>query len=204
MAWHTLYLVGNIKWNYGYIKLGHGKNIYKVDSFTEKPGLNKAKEYLKEGNYVWNAGMFIFSLKVMDEAFKKYLPKQYELLSRDLKNFEKVEPISIDYGVMEKANNIYCIPGSFGWDDVGSYLALERIYPMDKNKNVIENKDVVTIDTKQTIIKGTNKKLIATLGVSNLVIVETDDVILVADKDKVSDIKEVIKDLENKKLDKYI
>lgn len=190
--------------NYGYIKLGKGEEIYKVDSFKEKPKLELAKQYLKEGNYVWNAGMFVFSLSSMLEAFKIYLPKQHKILTNDLNDFIKVDAISIDYGVMEKANNIHCIPGDFGWDDVGSFLALERICPMDKNKNVIENKDVVTIDTKQTIIKGTNKKLIATLGVSNLVIVETDDVILVADKDKVSDIKEVIKDLENKKLDKYI
>ena len=187
---------------YGYIKLGNGKDIYKVDSFKEKPSLEVAKSYLKEGGYVWNAGMFIFTIKTMDEAFKKYLPKQYEIISKDTSKFNEVESISIDYGIMEKADNIFSIPGDFGWDDVGSYLALERINPMDKDNNVIQNKDTVTLDTKGTIIKGTNKKLIATLGVSDLVIVETDDVILVADKNKTGDIKKLLEEVKKQNQEK--
>jgi mannose-1-phosphate guanylyltransferase len=187
---------------YGYIKLGNGKDIYKVDSFKEKPSLEVAKSYLKEGGYVWNAGMFIFTIKTMDEAFKKYLPKQYEIISKDTSRFSEVESISIDYGIMEKADNIFSIPGDFGWDDVGSYLALERINPMDKDNNVIQNKDTVTSDTKGTIIKGTDKKLIATLGVSDLVIVETDDVILVADKNKTGDIKKLLEEVKKQNQEK--
>ncbi len=187
---------------YGYIKLGNGKGIYKVDGFKEKPQLEVAKQYLKDGGYVWNAGMFIFSIKTMDEAFQKFLPKQYEIISKDTSRFNEVESISIDYGVMEKADNIYCTPGDFGWDDVGSFLALERINPMDKNENVIQNKDVVTLDTKGTIIKGTNKKLIATYGVNDLIIVETDDVILVADKNKTSDMKKLIEEVKKQNSNK--
>lgn len=187
---------------YGYIKLGNGKDIYKVDSFKEKPSLEIAKSYLKEGGYVWNAGMFIFTIKTMDEAFKKYLPIQYEIISKDTSRFNEVESISIDYGIMEKADNIFSIPGDFGWDDVGSYLALERINPMDKDNNVIQNKDTVTLDTKGTIIKGTDKKLIATLGVSDLVIVETDDVILVADKNKTGDIKKLLEEVKKQHSEK--
>ena len=187
---------------YGYIKLGKGESIYKVDGFKEKPQLEVAKQYLKDGGYVWNAGMFIFSIKTMDEAFQKYLPKQYEIISKDASRFAEVESISIDYGVMEKADNIYCIPGDFGWDDVGSYLALERINPMDKNENVIQNKDTVTVDSKGNIIRGTNKKLIATVGVSDLVIVETDDVILVADKNKAGDIKKLLEEVKKQNPEK--
>lgn len=187
---------------YGYIKLGKGQDIYKVDGFKEKPQLEVAKQYLKDGGFVWNAGMFIFSIKVMDEAFKKFLPKQYEIISKDTSKFEQVESISIDYGVMEKADNIFCIPGDFGWDDVGSYLALERINPMDKDNNVIQNKDTVTLDSKGNIIRGTNKKLIATLGVSDLVIVETDDVILVADKNKTGDIKKLLEEVKKQNPEK--
>ena len=187
---------------YGYIKLGKGESIYKVDGFKEKPQLEVAKQYLKDGGYVWNAGMFIFSIKTMDEAFQKYLPKQYEIISKDTSRFAEVESISIDYGVMEKADNIYCIPGDFGWDDVGSYLALERINPMDKNENVIQNKDTVTVDSKGNIIRGTNKKLIATVGVSDLVIVETDDVILVADKNKAGDIKKLLEEVKKQNPEK--
>lgn len=187
---------------YGYIKLGNGKDIYKVDSFKEKPSLEVAKSYLEEGGYVWNAGMLIFTIKTMDEAFKKYLPKQYEIISKDTSRFNEVESISIDYGIMEKTDNIFSIPGDFGWDDVGSYLALERINPMDKDNNVIQNKDTVTLDTKGTIIKGTDKKLIATLGVSDLVIVETDDVILVADKNKTGDIKKLLEEVKKQNQEK--
>lgn len=189
---------------YGYIKLAEGKDVYKVNRFVEKPDLETAKKYLKEGDYVWNAGMFIFNMKVMDEAFKKYLPKQYEILTKNLKDFPNVEKISIDYGVMEKADNIYVVPGNFGWDDVGSWLALERINKQDKNNNTLLNDDCVLIDSKNVTIKGTNKKLIATVGMDNVVIVETDDVIAVLNKDKVSDIKSVIKELENQNKKKYL
>lgn len=189
---------------YGYIKLSDSNKVSKVNRFVEKPNLEKAKEYLNEGDYVWNAGMFIFSLKNIDKAFKTYLPNQYDILSKDTSKFNDVEPISIDYGIMEKANNIYCVKGDFGWDDVGSWLSLERNNVQDKNGNTVLNKDVILLDSTNNIIKGKNNKLIATLGVNDLVIVEDDDVILIAKKDKVSNIKEIIKTLKEEKKDKYI
>ena len=190
---------------YGYIHLGSPiEDIYKVDKFVEKPNLEKAKEYLNEGNYVWNAGMFIFTIKNIDLAFKTYMKNQYDILTKDLTKFDQVESISIDYGIMEKASNIYVIPGDFAWDDVGSWLALERINGVDNNGNTILNKDTISIETNNTTIKGDNDKLIITLGVDNLIVVESNDVILVANKDKISDIKQVIADIKNKNLDKYI
>lgn len=190
---------------YGYIHLGEkNEHLYKVDKFVEKPNLEKAKEYLNEGMYIWNAGMFIFTIKNIDKAFKTYMKNQYDILSNDISKFEYVESVSIDYGIMEKANNIYVIPGDFGWDDVGSWLALERINGTDANGNTILNKDVEIYQTKRTTIKGDNDKLIITLGVDNLIVVESDDVILVANKDKINDIKQVIADIKSKKLDKYI
>lgn len=189
---------------YGYIKLGNGKDIYKVNRFVEKPNLETAKKYLSEGGYVWNAGMFIFNMKDMDEAFKKYLPEQHKILTNNIKDFDKVESISVDYGIMEKADNIYVIPGDFGWDDVGSWLALERINKKDNKNNVLLNKDCILIDSENVTIKGTDKKLIATVGMKDVVIVETDDVIAVLSKEKVSDIKSVIQKLKEEKKDKYL
>ncbi len=177
---------------YGYIQLEKSNNeIHKVISFKEKPCKEVAEQYLKEGNYVWNGGMFIFSIKTMDTAFKTYMPKQYEILSKDVSRFAEVEAISIDYGVMEHANNIYCIPGELGWDDVGSWMALERVFGKDKDGNTILNKNVRMVNTTNTTIKGTNKKVIATLGVENLVIVETDEAIMIANKDAIGDIKKL-------------
>ena len=189
---------------YGYIHLGEKKEIYKVDKFVEKPNLEKAIEYLNEGKYVWNAGMFIFTIKNVDKAFQKYMPNQYEILSKDTARFSEVESISIDYGIMEKANNIYVLDGDFGWDDVGSWLALERINGADENGNTVLNNDTEVYETKNTTIKGNNDKLIITLGVDNLIVVESDNVILVASKDKISDIKKVISNLKEDKKEKYI
>ncbi|HBF68462.1 MAG TPA: mannose-1-phosphate guanylyltransferase [Firmicutes bacterium] len=190
---------------YGYIHLGEQKgNLYKVNRFVEKPNLEKAIEYLNDGNYVWNAGMFIFTIKNIDNAFKAYMKKQYDILSKDTSKFSEVDSISIDYGIMEKANNIYVIPGDFGWDDVGSWLAIERINGVDNNSNTILNKDTVTLETTRTTVKGDNDKLIITLGVDNLIVVESNDVILVASKDKISDIKKVIATLKEQGKDKFI
>ncbi len=189
---------------YGYIQLGQGNDVKKVTRFAEKPALEIAKQYLKEGNYVWNAGMFIFTLKNMERALQRYLPKQYEILSKDISRFNEVESISIDYGVMERADNIYCVPGSFGWNDVGNWGALEEVYKKDSNGNCLLNKDTVTIDSEGVTIKGTNKKLIATMGLKNVVIVETEDAIMVINKDKLSDIKKIRTELIKDKLDKYL
>ena len=189
---------------YGYIKISDDQEISKVAEFKEKPTIEVAKQYVESGNYLWNAGMFIFTIKSIDNAFKKYMPNQHMLLTESLDNFPKVESISIDYGIMEKADNVYCIKGDFAWDDVGSWNALKRINGEDENQNTILNDKTVLVNSTNVTIKGTNKKLITGVGLKDIVIVETDDVILVANKNELSDIKKLTAKIKEKQLDKYL
>ena len=189
---------------YGYIKISDDQEISKVAEFKEKPTIEIAKRYVKSGNYLWNAGMFIFTIKSIDNAFKKYMSNQHKLLTESLDNFPKVESISIDYGIMEKADNVYCIKGDFAWDDVGSWNALKRINGEDENQNTILNDKTVLVNSTNVTIKGTNKKLITGVGLKDIVIVETDDVILVANKNELSDIKKLTAKIKEKQLDEYL
>ena len=189
---------------YGYIKISDSQEISKVAEFKEKPTIEVAKRYIESGNYLWNAGMFIFTIKSIDNAFKKYMPNQHMLLTESLDNFAKVESISIDYGIMEKADNDYCITGDFAWDDVGSWNALKRINGEDENQNTILNDKTVLVNSTNVTIKGTNKKLITGVGLKDIVIVETDDVILVANKNELSDIKKLTAKIKEKQLDEYL
>ena len=191
---------------YGYIKFMKETkrgNAYKVDRFVEKPSIEKAREYLETGEYLWNAGMFVWKISTILALFEQHLPDMKKGLDKIgeavgstdqdevLKAvFPELESISIDYGIMEKAQNIYTIPGDFGWDDVGSWLAVERIRALDDDNNVIAG-NVVTVDTKDCIIEGSDK-LIAAVGLKDTVIVDTKDAILICDKSSTADIKKVL------------
>ncbi len=203
--------------DYGYIKYDNlsNDNVLKVLKFVEKPNLQKAKQYLNDGNYLWNSGMFIWQSEAIKEAFQKYMPKQYAQMEhlRRLRHkhrflsykhgYSKLENISIDYGVMEKADNVYTIRGDFGWDDVGSWLALSRVFGKDENKNTCLG-NIFTYNSYNSIISS-EKPLIVTNGVSDLIIVATNDVVLVSTKDDIHNIKELLKAMKEKKgLDDYI
>lgn len=198
---------------YGYINFTKGEsfkdsaNVYEVLRFVEKPNLEKAKEYLTSGQYLWNSGMFVWKASTILKNFKEYLPEIYEGLQKIgesigtkkyeevlKKEFSNLPSESIDYGIMEKAKNIYVIPGNFGWDDVGSWLSLERINKTNQDGNVI-NGNVISIRTKNSIIQG-NEKLIATIGLEDIVIVDTDDVTLICHKDNTQEVKEIISNLK--------
>lgn len=203
---------------YGYIKFnpqvkeGHA---YAVDRFVEKPAIELAKEYLKSKEYLWNSGMFVWKVSTILSNFQKYMPdtwsglkniqkfigldKQEEILER---NFSEFEPISIDYGIMEKAEKIYILPGEFGWDDVGSWLAVGRIRASDEYGNVADG-DIITIDCKNTIIQG-NKKLIAAIGIQDLIIIDTEDATLICNKENTADIKKVLEYLKESSRNEYI
>lgn len=196
---------------YGYINFGEAKednnNVYQVERFVEKPNLELAKSYLNSGKYLWNSGMFVWKASTILTQFEKYLPKMYEGLIRIeesihtegeevvlQKEFSEFQSESIDYGIMEKANNIYTLPGSFGWDDVGSWLALERFNSSNEDGNVVQG-NVISINTKNAIIQG-SEKLIATIGIENLIIVDTEDAMLICAKDSTQDVKKVIENLK--------
>lgn len=198
---------------YGYINYGQANfsekysNVYKVEKFVEKPNLEKAKEYLESGNYIWNSGMFVWKASTILKNIQEFMKDTYQGLM-DIKDaigkntyddviydrFYRFKSESIDYGIMEKASNIYTIPGTFGWDDVGSWLALERISKTNEYGNSVTG-NVITINTENSIISGTNK-LIAVVGVEDLIIVDTEDAILICSKECTQDVKKVIENLK--------
>lgn len=196
---------------YGYIEVDNNNlNIpTKALAFKEKPNLELARTYFNSGNYLWNSGMFIFTYNTILEAFKKYSLKHYEVSLEldkliDTNNgvitankvrdiFMKFEKKSIDYAVMEKANNIVVIPSSFGWNDVGSYLAFDELFTKDENNNVIYNVKSITIDsTNNIIISQDDKHNINLLGINNMVIVITKENLLIIPKDRCQEIKKIL------------
>lgn len=198
---------------YGYIKYvsGSGRNgVYRVERFVEKPDIETARGYLREGTYLWNSGMFIWKASTILTNISMYMPVLSERLmpiveAYDTPHFGKVleerfpalPTESIDYGIMEKAEHIFTIPGSFGWDDVGSWLALERINHTDADGNLFAG-DVVSVATRNCTVSG-GKKLIATLGLEDIVIVDTPDALLVCDKNSTQDIKKILAELREQK-----
>lgn len=194
---------------YGYIKFNSTEMLgraFAVDRFVEKPDLETAKEYLATEQYLWNSGMFIWKVSTILKNLEQYLPETYAGLQRIRdaigtenernvleREFEAFRSESIDYGIMEKAQNIYILSGAFGWDDVGSWLAVERIRQSNEFGNVITG-NAITVDTKNTIIQG-DKKLIATVGIENLIVVDTEDALLICQKDSAGDIKKVLENL---------
>ena len=195
---------------YGYIRLKSNercRRAFKVDRFVEKPDLERAKEYLASEEYLWNSGMFVWKVSTVLENLQKYLPDTFAGLERIgaavgtadeqavlEKEFSAFKAESIDYGIMEKAKNIYILTGAFGWDDVGSWLAVGRIKKSNEFDNVIDG-NVITVDTKNTIVQG-GKKLLAVVGVKDLIIVDTEDALLVCDKHSAGSIKKVVENLQ--------
>lgn len=191
---------------YGYIKYDENivsGNARGVARFVEKPDLDTAKSYLNEGTYLWNSGMFVWKVSTILECFREYMPVTYDGLMKIKaaintdeqdevleKEFPNLESESVDYGIMEKADNIYILPGNFGWDDVGSWLAVGRIKKNDENGNVVAG-NVVTVNTKDCVIEGADK-LIATVGLRDIVVVDTPDATLITTKENAGEIKQVL------------
>ncbi|MCQ1529024.1 mannose-1-phosphate guanylyltransferase [Lutispora saccharofermentans] len=207
---------------YGYIQIG--KKIdeewpidtYKVRRFTEKPNKEKAAEFIEDGRYLWNSGMFIWKASSLLKQYKKHLPEIYESLKaiRDglgtdnefsilEEEYEKIEGISIDYGIMEKSKDVYVIECNFGWDDIGNWTAMERYMERDEWGN--QTKGIFfQMDSRDCIVCG-EKRLIAAIGVNDLIIVDTDDVLLICRRERDQDIKELLSKLgENVELKDYI
>jgi len=194
---------------YGYIKFQPKKRLgaaYAVERFVEKPDLATAKSYLASEQYLWNSGMFVWKISTILHNLQQYLPDIYAGLCRISesigqanewevlkKEFMAFKSESIDYGVMEKARNIYILTGSFGWDDVGSWLAVGRIKKSNEFGNVVAG-NVVAVDTENCIIQGEDK-LIATVGLEDMIIVDTKDVLLVCEKQHAGEIKKVLENL---------
>ena len=193
---------------YGYIKFQKsGEEVLKVLEFKEKPDEATAKKYVESGEYAWNSGMFIWKASTILKNFEKFLPSIYADLQKigeamktdDEFNvidriYPKIESISIDYGIMEKSGDVYVVPGEFGWNDVGSFDMMGVLHEADENGN-IKIGDQINVDTKNCITYSSGR-LIATIGLENVVVVETEDAVLVCDKSKVQDVKKVVEQLK--------
>jgi len=188
---------------YGYIKIT-GKDLggyYLVERFTEKPNLETAKRFLSEGNYFWNSGMFVFTIETMIEELRLCAPEIYQLFNQPLDdmiaNFQKMPDISIDYAVMEKSKKVVAIPMDIYWSDIGSWDSLYDALDKDEKANVILG-DVLAKDTESCLVIG-NKRLIATVDLKDLIIVETNDAILIAKRGSAQKVKHVVEELKRKK-----
>ena len=197
---------------YGYIRRGDSigregeHEVYAAEAFLEKPDLPTAQTFLDSGHYYWNSGIFIWKLSTLLEAFRRYMPEFHDQvlqLERAVNEGASIEdiwaliqPESIDVGIMEKAERVAVIPVDVGWNDVGSWSAIHDINPRDDSGNVVLHADHIGIDTHNTLIQGNGDKMIVTIGVENLVIVDTGDTLLVCDKGRTQDVKRAVDQLK--------
>jgi mannose-1-phosphate guanylyltransferase len=205
---------------YGYIQyeqLAVSENVYKVKTFTEKPDKDLAKTFISSGDFLWNAGIFVWQIKNIIKAFETFLPEMHEVFDAEKNNFntpeekaaiERIYPlcvnISIDYGVMEKADNVYIIPSSFGWSDLGTWASAYDNLEKDYLENAVAGSNVMIIDATKNIIHADNKKLVLIQGLDDFIVVDTEDVLLICKKDKEQAIKEYVAEVKRNKGDKFL
>ena len=205
---------------YGYIQHDDREtsdSIYKVKTFTEKPNLELAKTFLASGDFLWNSGIFIWKLSCILEAFQTYLPEMYELFAAEEDKLNTSEEaaaidtlyalctnISIDFGIMEKANNVYVIPSSFGWSDLGTWNSAWENMEKDYWENAVAGNKVMMIDTHKCVVHAPDEKLIVLQGLEDFIVVDTKDVLLICEKDKEQSIKQYVADVKRNMGDKYL
>lgn len=191
--------------------------VYRVKRFKEKPDLETARQFLASGDHLWNSGIFIWKVSALMEAMERHMPVLYEQLQaidRALGTSEEsavladvwqgVQNISVDVGVLEKADNVVVIPLQVGWNDVGSWAQLCEMLPPNEDGNIVLGADHLGIDTTGSLIYGQGNRLIATIGLEEMVIVDTGDVVMVCPKSRAQDVKLVIDELQKQKKDKYL
>ncbi|MEQ1553594.1 MAG: mannose-1-phosphate guanylyltransferase [Ferruginibacter sp.] len=205
---------------YGYIQyesLAAGENIFKVKLFTEKPDIELAKTFVASGDFLWNAGIFVWQVKNVIKAFEKYSPGLHEVFDTEKEHFntekeqeaiEKIYPlctnISIDYAIMEKADNVYVLPSSFGWSDLGTWASAYNTFEKDYLENAVGGNEVMIIDATKNMVQVPNNKLVVLQGLDNFIVVDTKDVLLICKKEKEQEIKEYVAEIKRNKSDKYI
>jgi mannose-1-phosphate guanylyltransferase len=205
---------------YGYIQhetTAAAPDIYKVKTFTEKPNAELAQTFIASGDFLWNAGIFIWKVKNIIIAFEKYLPEMYELFAAEKDKFntseekeaiEQIYPqctnISIDFGIMEKADNVYIIPSSFGWSDLGTWNSAWDNMHRDYLDNAVAGKNVMIIDATKCVVHADDNKLMVLQGLDDFIIVDTKDALLICKKEKEQEIKEFVAEVKRNKGDKYL
>ena len=191
---------------FGYIEfdMADTNPIKKVTQFREKPDYETAKAFLDSGNFLWNGGIFIWSVKSITEAFEKFQPQMNALFQQGSQsyntdsekqfiqtNYEKAENISIDYAVMEKANNVYVLPATFDWNDLGTWGSLHDKLDKDDNNNTVVNATVILENASNNIIRSEAKKLVVIDGLDDYIIVDNENVLMIYPKSKEQDIKRI-------------
>jgi mannose-1-phosphate guanylyltransferase len=205
---------------YGYIQyegLEVAKDVYKVKTFTEKPDVEIAKSFIESGDFLWNAGIFAWKISSILTAFEKYQPEMYELFDQEKIHFntpaektaiQKIYPqctnISIDIAIMEKANNVYVMPASFGWSDLGTWNSAYENMEKDYLGNAVASDNVIVIDATKCMINSPKDKLVLVQGLDDFIVIDTKDVLLICSRDKEQSIKEYVAEVKRNKGDKYI
>jgi len=211
---------------FGYIKAGTelgkisgGLNLFKVDSFTEKPNVATARAFISTGRYFWNANMYVWSAQALAAAFQVHQPQTYDL-AQNLKSlspkafhdalpaiYNQAENISIDYAISEKVDNLALIPGDFGWNDVGDWKVVYELGKKDGNGNVVISETathpILAIHSENNMVQS-NSRLIALYGISDMIVVDTDEILMIIPKDKSQDVKKLVENLKEQGKKEYL
>ena len=213
---------------YGYIEVGSlaSGNARHVRRFTEKPNAERAREFVRSGNFYWNSGMFLWSAKTLIEAFEEHLPKTAALLKKITAEFggrkfpstlqrlyPKCENISVDYAILEprsakgeKASHIFCLRADFGWNDLGSWTALHEhlsAQQAEPSGNLISGQGIFTLNASRNYVRAPDK-FVAVVGINDVVVVETDDALLITTRENAQDVGKVVQFLDEKKMTKLV
>jgi mannose-1-phosphate guanylyltransferase len=205
---------------YGYIQhetQAVADNIYQVKTFTEKPNTELAKTFIASGDFLWNAGIFIWRVEDVVRAFEKYQPEMFEVFAAEQLLFNTPEEsnalariyplctnISIDYAIMEKASNVYVIPSSFGWSDLGTWNSAYETLEKDYLGNAVAGNNVMIIDATKCMVSAPHNKLLVLQGLDDFIIVDTEDVLLICKKENEQQVKEYVAEVKRNKGDRYL
>ena len=202
---------------YGYIQyLENDTEIKEVKTFTEKPNLEIAKQFIESGDFCWNSGMFVWSLYSIQKAFKSLLPEIDDVFKDGIGKYntteefdfiqiayDKCKNISIDYGIMEKSENVYVISADIGWSDLGTWGSIYTHLPLDENNNALVGKNIMMYDSANNIVNVPQEKLVVLQGLDDYIVVESDNILLVCKKEEEQKIKEIVGDIKKSKDEKF-
>ncbi len=201
---------------YGYIEMGEatGPDSYRVRAFVEKPDLERAMGYLASGRHLWNGGIFIARAQVLLEAFQTHQPPMAEAFRRMAESgfkaqvveaeYRRLNPISFDHAIMEKVSKVRVLPAVFPWDDVGSWLSLERVFRPDKGGNIIRGRHVGRATEQCVIVSSEDSLLVATAGIRDLVVIQTPTAVLVAHKKSLHHLKPLLEEIDHSDLRRWL
>lgn len=205
---------------YGYIQHETPEvapDVYEVKTFTEKPNLELAKTFVASGDFLWNAGIFTWKVKNIIAAFEKFLPEMYEVFAAEKDKFNTAEEaaaleniypqctnISIDFGIMENADNVYVIPAAFSWSDLGTWNSAWENADKDYFNNAVKGSNVIVIDAKNCVVNAQDNKLVMLQGLEDFIVVDTKDVLLICKREKEQEIKEYVAEVKRNKGDRFL